>query len=338
MVLFFNSKVSEVRLSKSPRIEKRLNSVRTSSKSYNYCSRVDIAMYTISTYKYINFSKSCFYISSDTSKQKLELDRFIMQNFDVIDVHERIKNRNEILSVGKSISRSDPWIYYCPNDDHPFIAHNLDYLNNSIDFASKYVKPYNGRVSISLSHFQEMISCAGMRGGLLPINSRNIIGESKYAYAILCKKGNYDSVQVLHRDLFVEWYSTKTDCDDNVIRTESLIGHLSNAPQVVIVPKEEVCRHYDGYIHTMYGLLLRSMIRPKYVPPLFIPSGYFESKINIAYGYSDINSRTGVVTVNEFSKYYSFDSPNGVDIKNGVDKLPLAWLDKIESIALHCIS
>ena len=56
---------------------------------------------------------------------------------------------------------------------------------------------------------------------------------------------------------------------------------IYNNESIVIVPKSELCRHYDGYLHT-YSII-NDFIKASTCPPLFIPNGFFEKKIKIAY-------------------------------------------------------
>ena len=323
--------ISKNRLFDSPIIDRLLDAVRQGP--YKYQSRVDVAKYTLSTYSNLSFSKTYFRLSADTKSQEKILGDFIKNNFDnVNDIGSRTKNIKEILTLGNKLSTEDPWIFLCNNDDHPFVSSELSHLYESINLANEYVEKYEGLVSIFYSHFQELNALEKMRSGTELFNSVKVIGENKYARALLVKYGYLPAAQIVHRNLFNRWYSVTTDLDNNVIRSESLHRAIKNAPQIVIVPKNEICRHYDGYMHTMYSLLPRTMIRPEFVPPLFIPHGYFESNIKIQCGGSAVGVGGDIVTIDPYAKKYSFEAPDGVDLKCFVGELPFAWKDKIVNI------
>ena len=114
-----------------------------------------------------------------------------------------------------------------------------------------------------------------------------------------------------------------------VVRTECL-GPFVDYKQssIQIVPKTELCRHYDGYLHT-YSFL-KDYIKASICPPLFIPDGFFEKDIKIKYGYDKYFE--GYLNINPNKNNYIFENSNGTDVAINKNNLPFFWLDHIKSI------
>ena len=117
--------------------------------------------------------------------------------------------------------------------------------------------------------------------------------------------------------------------DRRVIRTECL-GQYNDyqVPAVVIVPKEECCRHYDAYMHTSF--VVKDFISASRVPPLFIPDGFFEGKIKIRYGFDHYDQ--SYVNINPSKEKYIFDSPEGTDLAVPLEKIPAFWKKRIAEV------
>lgn len=120
--------------------------------------------------------------------------------------------------------------------------------------------------------------------------------------------------------------------DRRVIRTECL-GQYNNyqVPSIVIVPKEECCRHYDAYMHTSF--VVNDFITSSRVPPLFIPNGFFEGRMKIRYGFDDYDQ--SYVNINPIKSKYFFESPDGTDLAISLDRVPVFWQNRIARLEIN---
>ena len=84
-----------------------------------------------------------------------------------------------------------------------------------------------------------------------------------------------------------------------------------------IVPKIELCRHYDGYQLLFFD-----------PPPLFIPPGFFENDLKIRFMMDGYDPH--FVNINPFGEYV-FNGGNA-DLKILIEDLPHFWKEKIKTI------
>jgi hypothetical protein len=91
----------------------------------------------------------------------------------------------------------------------------------------------------------------------------------------------------------------------------------------VVFPKFEICRHYDGYMHTAIHQAPYTL-NAKDIPPLFIPLGFFENNSHIKYGFSDYDD--SAININPLVSHYSFeDGASKTDLKMSIDQIPYFW-------------
>ena len=109
------------------------------------------------------------------------------------------------------------------------------------------------------------------------------------------------------------------------------MGKSKRKKNIVVLPKKEICSHFDGYSHNKgTGCLVPTNL----VPPLFIPPGFFDKKIKIAYGYEEY--RKGWVNINPLKQMYSFqDTKNGTDLMISLKDIPLFWKKRIKKVDIN---
>lgn len=100
---------------------------------------------------------------------------------------------------------------------------------------------------------------------------------------------------------------------------------------ILIVPKNKICDHYDGYSHLpIYGCYLSL----KKYPPLFIPEKFFIKKFNIYYGFK--KRFNNGVNINPLVKRFSFeDKKSGTDLKIDLSTIPFFWKAKIKKVIMN---
>ena len=331
MILYFDTFVTDKSLVKWESLDSLLNQVRDSNFNYKHQKKIDIVKYTLASYSVINWSS--VYIKYEIEEEELKHDffLFVKELFPNSKIEfQRSTSQNDYLSSIKYLKTlGDEWIFYVPNNDHPFIANNIDYLNKVVSQAGLISKQFKTKyISISYSHFSESISLC--KNTWLFDNDVQIINETKDYFLLKYPKGYLIAISIVNIDLFEKWFSAYDYKDKRIIRTEDLIG-FSHPEQYVIVPKVELCRHYDSYAHTT--LLYKDLraIPFSIVPPLFIPYGFFEKNIRI-------NANTNVykhnwVNISTKKNKYSFeDKLNGTDLKLDIDDIPLFWKSRISEI------
>ena len=338
MILYFDSFITDQplhdNLPELRRIERR---VREGCAAYRAQSRLDIAKYTLASYAPVNWSHVLIKYELQDPNQTESFDRFVLDLFPkAIIIHNRSANQSEYRkSVELLESLGDEWIFYAPNNDHVMVSRDVNILESLIDKANLLKTRNQNYISIYYSHFSE-VNCSARKGHLVNrvhCPDAEIIDEDQVSVSQLYPNGNLDGTQILHIDLMKRWFCGHDCGDARIIRAESLAPYIKPPPQIIIKPKQEICRHYDGYMHTLYwGRLM--YISPEQVPPLFIPDGFFERRIKISYGYDQY--REGWVNVNPLKENYSFsDRVNGTDLVCRVEDLPLFWRERISELDIN---
>lgn len=338
MILYFDNYITDQPLhqgwNKVRNIERQ---VRNGCQTYKTHSRLDIAKYTLASYAQLAWTNVVIKYELQDSSKIEEFDRFILELFPkAIIIHNRSDSQSEYQkSIELLKSLGDEWIFYSPNSDHVFIDVNKNSFDHLIQKANSLKSINRNNISIVYSHFPE-VNCASQSGHIINRLYRpdtKIIEEDEYCISQNYPKGNLDSIQILHIDLLQNWFFSN-DCGNNkIIRSESLAPFIKPPQQIVITPKHEICRHYDGYMHTIYGGTI-IYLSPEKVPPLFIPPGFFDKNIKISYGYDEY--REGWVNINPIKNNYSFnDCSNGTDIMCTVEELPLFWQERISQIDIN---
>ena len=76
----------------------------------------------------------------------------------------------------------------------------------------------------------------------------NIEKNSK-AKVILRKQGDNTGAQIVNKNLLNYWFSSKKYPNSRVIRSEDIRYLYLTSDQLVVIPKEEICAHFDGFSH-----------------------------------------------------------------------------------------
>ena len=331
MILYFDSYITDIPLNSST--SKGNDNVRASCRNYAMPSKVDIAKYTLASYSEYDWDHVLIKYEVDDLNDYEVLDKFILDLYpSAIILHKRGDSFAEFQKSLEIInSFANNWIFYTGDNDQPFIGNHLGYIDDLISIASNYESEFQ-YVSIACTHFSESLSLGDKNS---PMNLRygrdiiNIENNSK-AKVILRKQGDNTSTQIVNKNLLNYWFSSKSYPNERVIRSEDVRYLFLTNNQLIVLPKEEICAHFDGYSHTQ-GTNIEIMNYQ--IPPLFIPQGFFTDNIKICYGYDDY--RDGLVNINPIKKKYIFEHKNGVDLKTELDKLPLFWDKKISELDIN---
>jgi len=141
---------------------------------------------------------------------------------------------------------------------------------------------------------------------------KSIIADLDEYLLVTSNRASLDSCQLFKLGYLKSIFKA-TKNEGRVIRLEDLEFNGALDHNIIhVIPKKELCRHFDGY----GGLL-------QYVPPLFIPEGFFSGEIKVRYGFADY--KPGWVNVNPFRNCVS----DSVDLLNVIDDLPNFWQSRI---------
>jgi len=330
MILVFDTYLSDKSLYPDKKLEKLLNSVRDNAYNYRFQSKDLIFLYTVLSYQNYPWKKIFINFEADPNFNTDEIKNRIKLELPNAFINiKRSSTGNEFSNFFKSISNENDWVFFSPNNDHPFTGPEIKKLDYLIKAAEKAEKKYNRNVSIYYSHFTETLNMINKKSYLYFYNGNKfkILDEDRHCFIILAYHQPLESMQIMRKSDLIELF--KLAGNRRAIRLESLSNYISNSHEkhILIIPKFECCRHYDGYMHTLHNI--KNYISANKVPPLFIPDGFFEKKIKLKIGYNirDDNS----IYLNESSINYSFeDKINGADLKINYENIPDSWKSRIE--------
>lgn len=333
MILYFDNYITDEPLLKG--LYQQLDDVRNSCPAYRMPDKLSVAMYTLASYAALDWSAVIIkYELQDKSKTD-EFERFVKGIFPKAKIIRGRSDTQEKFRESLKMMREigDEWIFFAGNVDHPFVASETQTLQACL-VEAKRLKGKYPIVSVLYSHFGEARSMVD------PTSYRHnkdvsVIGKNSFYTSVVFPEGKspgfFDSIQVVHVDMMSHWFESKDMAGKRVIRAESVSGAVNVPQHALVIPKSEVCAHFDGYSHIKFHV----PTDPNDVlPPLFIPKGFFERKITIAFGYPDY--REGFVNINPMKEKYSFrDRVNGTDLKIMPESLPLFWKGRVEKLDIN---
>lgn len=333
MILYFDNYITDEPLFSG--LYSNLNDLRNSCSAYKMPDKLSIAMYTLASYAVLDWSDVIIkYDLQDKSKTE-KFESFVRSIFPKAKIIQGRSDTQEKFKESLKMIReaNDEWIFYAGNVDHPFVASETKTLAACLSQAKKLRGQFK-MVSIHYSHFGELQSMARPNTYTHNKNAK-VVEEDENCISVLFDEGKspvfFESAQVVHRDMMEHWFASKPLAGKRVIRAESVSDAVDCPQHALVIPKNEVCAHFDGYSH------IKSFV-PAHpddiMPPLFIPGGFFEGKMRLAFGYPDY--REGWVNINPAKERYSFrDKANGTDIKLIPECLPLFWKGRIAQLDIN---
>lgn len=308
--------------------------IRSTCSQYKMPRKLDIAKYTLASYAMVSWSHVIIKFDAKRKEDAISFLEYSKRLFPTADISSPCSS--DYLSYKKTVEKicelGDNWIFYAPNNDHPLVASELGHLYEAIKKASVFSTKYEF-VSIAYSHLSEFIN-APMHGSptyLLWTHNSEIIENDRATISYVLSDGNNSSCQIVNKNLLSYWFCSHDLGKAKIIRAEDVRKFFLTKNQLIIVPKNELCSHFDGYSHLMGTL---SEILPNQIPPLFIPNGFFENNIKIRYGYELYKNNW--VNINPSAEHYSFvDDEYGTDLKICLEDLPLFWRNRISEIDIN---
>lgn len=278
----------------------------------------DIFKYSLASIsKIYPWKRVIIYIKLDEiyNNRKNELEQFIKDEFSHTELILRwTRNERQADWIDTYELLNDRLIWFCCNHDHVFLDTDLSYFNNIID------KLYDEEeyCSLSFSHWPECIRTASV-GKNYKIEHDLWVSKR----VALC-----DSIQIITKELYNNWWLTGNFNEHLLPRPDYFgksISEIKRIPeQKNISPLKEWCRHFDGYQHCQFPILNNKC------PAIEIPTGFFESDINIAYGF-DSRLEDKYTNLNPtIDNFFAIDK-TGTDYKWNLEDIPLFWNSRIKS-------
>ncbi|PCJ59285.1 MAG: hypothetical protein COA79_11345 [Planctomycetota bacterium] len=303
--------------------ELTLSNFRNNLEAYKWQEKIDVVKYTLVSYSKIKWDKVIIRYECEDTNQNSEFKSFCESIFPMAKiVNERSATAAQYVSALNSINEpDDSWIFFSPNNDHPYIAHPDD-ITRTVAIADKFSKEYTDhKVSVRYSHFTEYMNdnrFVDPKWGYYYNIFKKILFEDTEVIVTKTPKTAYDSIMIQRLGHLKEIFSN-TKNKGRVIRIEDTEFYLSRDNKTILIaPKIELCRHYDSSTPIINK-----------VPPLFIPNGFFENEIKLRYCYD--NYLDGWVNINPLK--HNIDKNN--DLLMLLDDIPFFWKDRISKIDIN---
>jgi len=331
MVLYFDSYITDIPL--NGKFQTGNDNVRKSCLNYKMPSKIDIAKYSLASYAQYPWEHVLIKYEVDNENDYKILDEYILKLFPSAQIfHKRsdsFKSFQESLEIINSFECN--WVFYASNNDQPWIGANADYVDDLISIANNFESKYE-YISIKYTHFSESLSICSKDSPINLLYGRDIkyIEDNSKATVILRKQGDNTGAQIVNKSLLNYWFSSANYPDKRIIRSEDIRYLYLTTNQLVIIPKKEICAHFDGFPHTIGT---NHEIADYQIPPLLIPRGFFEEKIKLRYGFEDY--KDGWLNINPIIKKYIFEGINGVDLKIEKANFPTFWSNKISQLDIN---
>ena len=328
LILFFDTYISSGQGDRggsyrSNHVEQVLGSVRDNFPAYNWRKKIDVVRYTLSSYALVPWDKVVIRYECEDKNEEDGFESFCRELFPLAKIEKsRSATAAQYAKALDALSTGDDaWVFFSPNNDHPYLAKPEDLLK-CMDLANKLAVKYpQNDVALLFSHFTESMLDnypTDPQWGYFGFRFKTVIEETELAYVSKSNIAPLDSIQVFKLGFLRKIFHT-TQNNGRVIRLEDTEFCASPNHKVIqICPKFELCRHYDGYTHLM-----------KHVPPLFIPQGFFERQIKIRYGYQ--TRKDGWVNINPNSHWLSQD----IDLPIVLADIPHFWRERISEVDVN---
>jgi hypothetical protein len=286
----------------------------------NY-SRQEVFLYTLESYKVIDWSKVVIYCGLDQNiDNHNEYYDKILAIFPDAELHKfrNIYQNEWQIAISKLYLDKNDLIWYAGNHDHPYLAPNNKQLNLIIDALNNCNEIYKGAI---YSHPQDNISW------IMNSNYYRWIYESKGVCSYRASRA--EGIMIVNKALLKSWWFDFYYGDAKIPRADWNDVSCSSPEAKIFYPVKPLCHHFDGYTFGSY------MYDPDDVPPLEIPEGFWDN--NIIIDYCGIDKKEGHTLVNPFLPFKARHS-NGADLRCGLEDLPLFWRNRISKINDYSIN
>lgn len=331
MILFFDTYIinspfeSHKGAQNDSNSEKRgkLDSIlRSDNNNYRFQDKIDIVKYTLVSYSKIKWDQVIIRFECQDKSKSQEFANFCKKLFPIATIENfRSNTAVKYINALKNIkSDNNPWVFFSPNNDHVNLVSNDEYnlIISDAELAEKKFPHHN--ISILYSHYQEALNSYSVKKSLWGYYGKNFqkkLYETDNSFFVLNTKLLCDSIKIFRLNFIIKLFEDQ-DMKKRIIRLEDTNHYLSSViKEIQIVPKIELCRHYDGYQLSFFD-----------PPPLFIPPGFFENNIKLRFMMGEYDP--DFVNINPFGDYI-FNGGNA-DLKILIEDLPFFWKERIKTV------
>ena len=307
MIVWFNCKISDIRLTPQPRYHLRTD------------DRLDVAKYSLASFRPLDEVTSKwifnFELADGCAGKEEEFGAWIRENFPedktVINWY-RCNNYEQWQEIADLINaESDNLIFPAGNEDHIFMDSDIELFKEGLDLVANDPDP---NAVLFTSHFPET-----MRASYY-YNSEGITKNGHFTWYSM---GNNDALRVMKKDFFNYYVQVIQNNKNTFYRTEDW-NSVGLPTCKMYCPTKEQFRHYDGYGHVKIGADV--------CPPLEIPSGFFEKLMTVKYGYDQ--REEGCVNINPEMESFFAEDGAGTDYKFSLEDMPAFWQGHVKEIQI----
>lgn len=306
------------------RRETNLNAFMDCSYTYRFQSKIDIVKYTLASYAIINWDKVIIRFECEDVEDVDDFQAYCRNIFPKAEVtNSRSDTAQKYAMALESLKvYGNPWIFFSPNNDHVFL-NQPEKFNPLINLAEECERKYpEAIVSVLYSHFTESQNDLTPKHPLWGYYAgfKRLLETHDFAYVATSNVAIIDSNKIFRLNFLISIFRN-TRNKGRVIRIEDTEFYLSKINEITVIPREELCRHYDSYLNVT-----------ELVPPLFIPDGFFTNGIKIRYGYNEW--RKGHVNINPLHKEYG-SSEGCSDLLCLKNDIPYFWRNRVKTMDVN---
>ena len=305
-----------------------------SNYSYRNQSKLDITKYTLASYSVLPWKKVIIRYEIEDGKRSLDFETYCKELFPLCIIeNERSDTAKKYCDAISKYCDDSDLVFFSADNDQPYISPK-EFPQNLLPIINKLSSVHaSSSVSFVYSHFTEGINSLSRQnmlwGTYCGLTFKKIY-EDEICIAVKPSKFVGDSMYILKAKSLKEIFS-KAPNRGRVVRMEDTGLNLSRQiEQVLIFPKEELCRHYDSSLHRVRTGQTKD---PWIQPLLFIPDGFFEKNIHIRYGYDD--RKDGFVSINPLFHSTCTLNPSHPELNILLNDLPLFWKSRISEVDIN---
>lgn len=304
MIIWFNCKITDRRLTPQPRYNLRDD------------NRFDVARYSFASYAPLEPLVSKFIFNLEMADghagQEGPMEEWLTSIFPkdkLVMYWHRCNNLAQWQDKKKEFDAiGDDFVFPVGNEDHIFMDSNIEIFREGLELLSTR----DISTVFFTSHYPEDIRATYGLGG-------TVVNKNFVQYQM----GNNDALRVMRKEFF-DWYVDQIkDPNKLIFRTEHW-NDVALPNNTMLIPTKEQFRHFDGYAHVKIG--------PEVCPPLEIPAKFFEG-MDIRYGFPE--RVDGAVNINPTLPLHTVDPINGTDYKMVLSDMPAFWGSHIMSIQTY---
>lgn len=302
-----------------------------SNYSYRHQSKLDITKYTLASYSVLPWKKVIIRYEIDDGKRSLDFETYCKDLFPLCIIeNERSDTAKKYCDAITKYCDDSDLVFFSADNDQTYISPK-EFPQNLLTIINKLSSVHtSSSVSLVYSHFTECVNSVShqhMLWGTYSGLTFKKVYEDGICIAVKPNKFIGDSMYILKAKALKEIFS-KAPNRGRVVRMEDTGLNLSRQiEQILIWPKEELCRHYDSAFHRVRTGQTKD---PWIQQPLFIPDGFFEKNIRIRYGYDD--NQDGFVSINPLFNSTCTSKLGYPELNILLEDLPLFWKGRISEV------